>query len=206
MRSGAVLFRHLLLATAGQQLHAGRLPELLACLYVTIKSIQRTFSRWNTLAKSIAGRPLILELPLVGRNSSFRPGHDVLVPNVGRVQVAHGEDLNDHVPLERLGRVEPFDDGVRSRVLDGGAAKLDRLGEHAHDEVAVEEVLARLRIEESQVVVVSIGALVASLADIQGRRSSRNSSHVIVAVLRRVVRAIHDDASRIIPTANAAQV
>ena len=64
--------------------------------------------------------------------------------------------LNDDIFFERLGRIETFDDGIGSRVLDGRTAKLDGFLEHADYEIAVEEVLARLRIHKSQIVVVSV--------------------------------------------------
>ena len=115
-------------------------------------------------------------------------------------------NLDDQIPLDRFGRVETFEDGVRSRVLDGRAAELDRLLEHADDKVAVEQVLARGGVHQRQVVVVAVGALVALLANVQVAAAGRDARHQIVAVLRLVVRAVVDDARRIVAAAHAAYV
>ena len=59
---------------------------------------------------------------------------------------AASEYLNDDVSFQRLWWIETFDNCVRSRVFNGGAAKLDRFLEHADDKVAIKEVFARLRV------------------------------------------------------------
>ena len=117
-----------------------------------------------------------------------------------------GNHLDDDVFLEGLGGIESFHDSIRSGILDGGPTELDGLLEHTDDEVAVEEVLARLGIHQGQVVVVVVAALVARLADVQTGASGRNSGHVVVAVLRLVEGAVQHDAGWVVSVANAAQV
>lgn len=114
--------------------------------------------------------------------------------------------LDDDIFLERLGRIESFDNGIRARVFDGRSAKLDRFLEHADDEIAVKEVLARLRVHKSQIVVVSVGALVASLADVQRRAAGRYPRHGVVAILSAVIAAVENDTSRVVSSADTAKI
>lgn len=114
--------------------------------------------------------------------------------------------LNNDIFLERFGWIQTFDDGIRARVFDGRPTELDRLLEHADDEIAVEQVFARLRVHQSQIVVVAIRALITALADVQRRAAGRNSRDRIVAVLRAVIAAVEDDASRVISSADAAKI
>lgn len=156
-----------------------------------------------------------------------------MVPNIRRVEITHRQNLNfskkkkekrngnlkfvflvlikinyldDDIFLERLGRIESFDDGIRARVFDGRSAKLDRFLEHADDEIAVEEVLARLRVHKSQIVVVSVGALIASLADVQRRAAGRYPRHGVVAILSAVIAAVENDTSRVVSSADTAKI
>ena len=50
--------------------------------------------------------------------------------------------LNYKIFLDGLRTVDPLDHRVRAGVLEGDAAVLDRLAEHAHHEVPVQNVLA----------------------------------------------------------------
>lgn len=114
--------------------------------------------------------------------------------------------LNDNIFLERFGRIETFDNGIRARVFDGRATKLDSFLEHADNEIAVEQVLARLRVHKSQIVVVSVGALIASLADVQRRAAGRYPRHRVVSVLRTVISSVENDAGRVVSSAHAAKI
>ena len=114
--------------------------------------------------------------------------------------------LNDNIFLERFGRIETFDNGIRARVFDGRATKLDSFLEHADNEIAVEQVLARLRVHKSQIVVVSVGALIASLADVQRRATGRYPRHRVVSVLRTVISSVENDAGRVVSSAHAAKI
>ena len=120
-----------------------------------------------------------------------------------RIEFVH---LDDQIAFDGFGRVEAFQDGVGSRIFDGGAAELNRLLEHADHKVAVEQIFARLGVHQRQIVVVSVGALVAFLADVHVGASGRNPRHKVVAVLRLIVRSVVDDARRIVATTHAANV
>ncbi len=83
---------------------------------------------------------------------------------------------------------------------------MDRFLEHADDEIAVKEVLARLRVHKSQIVIVSVGALIASLADVQRRAAGRYPRHGVVAILSAVIAAVENDTSRVVSSADTAKI
>ena len=114
--------------------------------------------------------------------------------------------MNDDIFFEGFRRVETFDNGIGARIFDGCPTKLDGFLEHADDEITVEKVFARLRVHKSQIVVVSVGALIASLADVQRRAAGRYPRHRVVAVLCAVIDAVENDASRVVSSADTAKI
>ena len=102
------------------------------------------------------------------------------------VEVAHGEDLDQEVFPEGQARVDPLDNRVGARVLEGGAPVLDGLSEHGHDKVAVEDVLSRIDVLQGDVSVVLAVEPVAVLLDLDVGRAGRDPHHRVVTILRTV--------------------
>ena len=99
------------------------------------------------------------------------------------VEVAHGEDLDQEVFPEGQARVDPLDDRVGARVLEGGAPVLDGLSEHGHDKVAVQDVLSRIDVLQGDVGVVLAVEPVAVLLDLDVGRAGGDPDHRVVPVL-----------------------